>query len=270
MESARLEVELLLAEVLGLGRVDLYVRHDMPVPDADRDRFREFVKRRVRREPVAYILGHREFYGWDFVTDPRALIPRPETEHLVDEALSFLRGLPGDRIPSAVDLGTGSGCIAICLAKGHPTVEVTAVDRSPAALDLARTNADRLGVGGRIVWLQGDLFAPLDGRPAPDLLVSNPPYIATSEAPSLPPDVVDHEPALALFSGSDPLAFHRRILEREDAVAPGGRVLLELPDGGDGPLREFLQRARLSWRVRETVRDLAGVPRVFGVDRPAD
>lgn len=258
VEEPRLDAELLLAEVLGCDRLRLYTRHDMPLFEDARERMRELVRRRARGEPVAYILGRREFYGIEFRVDPRCLIPRPETELVLDEAFRFLDSRPGPK--RILDLCTGSGCIAIaiaCLRGGH---DLWAVDFSGAALSVARDNHARLAPGESIRFLEGDLYAPLPGEPF-DLIASNPPYITTAEMAELPPSIRSFEPALALECGDDPLAFHRRILDRgADRLRPGGCFILEMGASGAAPGNSLGDLPGLSL---ETRRDLQGIDRVL-------
>ena len=191
IESPRLEAQILLAHVLKCNKVDLLVRYDEQPAEADRTRFRELIHRRVAGWPVAYLVGTRDFYLLSFEVSPAVLIPRPETEMLVLEALGYLKPLTA---PTVLDLGTGSGCIGISIAHQKKDARVTAVDVSPDALAVARRNAAKHGVADRIDFLQGDLFAPLNVEKRFDLVVSNPPYIAPDEFPSLAADVRDHEP----------------------------------------------------------------------------
>jgi release factor glutamine methyltransferase len=182
IESPRAEAQILLAHVLKCNRVDLLVRYEEVPTDAERTRYRELIQRRVAGWPVAYLVGMREFYLLSFEVTPAVLVPRPETETLVLEALGYLKQMIS---PTVLDIGTGSGCIAICIAHQKKDASVAAVDISPDALVVARRNAVRHGVAERIEFLQGDLFAPLAPESTFDLIVSNPPYIAPDEFPSL-------------------------------------------------------------------------------------
>lgn len=259
-ETPRLDAELLLARALQSDRLRLYVEHDMPVADEVRATYRELIKRRASGEPVAYILGEREFYGLVYHVDARCLVPRPETEHLVDEALAHLVGCEAPRV---VDVGTGSGCIAISIAHRRPDALVVATDRSSEALEVARGNAGRLVPAGDVAFFEGDLLAPVADLAPFDLVASNPPYITRDEMTQLPLDVRAHEPPLALDSGDDAVAFHKRILEMsEPMLAPAGAVVMELGDGGAAALAPWLDARRKIWCCR-TVQDLAGVARVL-------
>lgn len=267
-EEARLDAELLLGRVLGKERLDLYVGYDMPVADEDRAAYRELVRRRARGEPVAYILGIREFHGLEFQVDRRCLVPRPETEHLVDEAAAFLGGRPaaaGDRV---ADVGTGSGCIAVTLARRFPGTGFVATDRSAGALEVARANAGRLAPASAITFLEGDLVAPLRSLAPFVLILSNPPYIPESDRADLPRDVREHEPGMALFSGEDALGFHGRLLaEGWGLLGEGGAMILELPAGHGREAADLVGRVRPGAGCR-IVRDLAGHDRVLVVRRP--
>ena len=226
VETAKREAELLLAHVLQTTRIELVARYDEQPTDAERTKFRELITRRVAGWPVAYLVGSRGFYLLDFEVDPAVLIPRPDTETLVLEALNRLKPLAA---PAILDVGTGSGCIAVSLAHQKKDAHVTATDVSPDALAVAKRNAAKHGVADRMTFLQGDLFAPLPSGSAFDLIVSNPPYIAQGEFADLAPDVRDHEPRLALDGGPDGLAFYRRIANGVGPLLkPGGSLLLEI------------------------------------------
>lgn len=253
--SPRLDAELLLTRALECDRLDLYVSHDRPVSEEERAQYRELVKRRAAGEPVAYILGEREFFGLTFEVDRRCLVPRPETEHLVDEAVSLLGGRARPRI---ADVGTGSGCIAVSIAHEVPGACLVAVDAHEDALDVARANAARLVPDADIRFVCGDLCAPLRDDGPFDLIVSNPPYISTAEMAGLPKDVRDFEPTSALHAGEDPIAFHLRLVEEGlPLLAEGGALVMEV--GEDGA-----ERLRRHGEVR-SINDLAGVARVVVV-----
>jgi release factor glutamine methyltransferase len=218
------------------------------------------IARRVGREPVAYILGEREFFGRPFAVSPDVLIPRPETEWLVEAALSAIdeRSSAG-RPPAVLDVGTGSGCIAVTIALERPAVLVTGTDVSAAALSAAAANARRHGVGDRVTWRH----APLAGGAAGtvDVLVSNPPYVAEADRGSLPPDVRDFEPATALFGGPDGLGVLRALVPAAAlALRPGGWLLVEIGAGQADIVRRLLTGTSLAWI--EARPDLAGIPRV--------
>lgn len=224
VENARLEAEWMLCRATGLDRVGLYLNFDKPLNETELARFREMVARRGKREPLQHILGTQEFGGVEFEVSPAVLIPRHDTEVLLDEACR--RVTAHCRI---LDMGTGSGCIAIVLAKRLPTATVTAVDMSEAALEVARRNAVTNGVA--VEFLSGSLFTPVAGRSF-DLIVSNPPYIPTSDIESLEPEVRDHDPRIALDGGSDGLDFYRLLVRDAPLfLTAGGWLLLEVGCG---------------------------------------
>lgn len=227
--SPRLDAEVLLAHVLGRDRVYLY-REAGLVVNADSERtYQLLLERRAGGEPVAYLTGHKEFMGLDFAVGPHVLIPRPETELLVEKALAILAGWPGRRL--VVDVGTGSGAIAVSLASMAPAdTRVQAIDISPQALEIARANALRHGV--EVIFHRGDLLAPLQGVLAPGsltVITANLPYIPTGAMTGLPKDVRGFEPALALDGGFDGLEVYRRLIpQAETWLSPGGQLLIEI------------------------------------------
>jgi len=257
--EARLEGELLVAHALGLDRLKLFMQLDRPVDGAEIDRARDLLVRRGKREPLAYITGEREFYGRPFKVGPGVLIPRPETELLVDEARRVAAEL-GERELRVADLGTGSGCIAITLALELTLAKVTAFELSPAAILCAQRNAELLGA--RIEIVEGDGLETLAARAPFDLIVSNPPYVMRSEAATLAPEVREHEPELALFAPErDGDFWARALLERSRSwLAPGGTLLLEL--GHQQGARVLALAGALGWRA-SLARDLAGHGRVL-------
>lgn len=264
VEGPRAEAQILLAHVLQCKKVDLLIRYEEQPSERDRTRYRELILRRVAGWPVAYLVGTRDFYLLTFDVSPAVLIPRPDTETLVLEALAYLKPLAA---PAVLDLGVGSGCIAISIAHQKPDARVTAVDVSPDALDVARRNAARHGVADRMSFLHGDLFAPLSAGTTFDLIVSNPPYIAHGEFPDLAPDVRDHEPRVALDGGSDGLAFYRRIASGvAPFLKPGGRLLLEISNTQDEAVRALLAEQKVL-DVGPTLRDMGGHTRVVPATR---
>lgn len=226
-DSARLDAELLLCDVLGFERVKLYTHFDRPMSSDELSAFRALIKRRAQGEPVAYILGSRGFWSFDLKVDPRALIPRPDTEVLVEEALRFI---PDGQDWRVLDVGTGSGAVALALASERPDIRVLATDISADALALAQENVDALGLAGRVELAQSDLLAEVDPATFPyQMIVSNPPYIGEEERAGLMSDVRDFEPAQALFAGQDGLAVYRRLIPAAfDALQGGGHLLLEI------------------------------------------
>lgn len=259
IEAAKREAELLLAHVLQCTRTDLIMRFEEQPTDAERGKFKELIKRRGDGWPVAYLVGSRDFYLLTFEVDPGVLVPRPDTETLVVEAINRLKPLAA---PSVLDLGTGSGCIAISLAHWKKDAHVTATDVSPDALTVAKRNAAKHGVADRMTFLQGDLLAPLAAGSAFDMVVSNPPYIAQSEFAELSPDVRDHEPRIALDGGPDGLAFYRRIAAGVGPfLKPGGSLLLEIGWKQDAAVRDiFAERPELE--LGPTLKDSGKNPRV--------
>jgi len=226
IESPRLDAELLVAKALETDRVGLYLDLDRPLLDQERSAIRPLVARRREREPVAYILGHRDFYGRRFKVTPDVLIPRPDTETLVDHALECI---PENAACRVLDVGTGSGAIAATIAAERPLAQVTATDTSGAALKVASENAEELEVASRIRFERADL---LSGAEQYDVIVSNPPYIAQSEMAGLQAEVREHEPAAALEAGADGLDVVRALLTAAmPATAPGAQMLIEIGAG---------------------------------------
>jgi release factor glutamine methyltransferase len=255
------EAALLLGRVLGLSEAQILARDDQAVPAAAVARFGALLSRRLRGEPVAYLLGEREFYGRLFAVDGRVLIPRPETEHVVEAVL----GLALPRSARVLDVATGSGCIAVTLALERPGWRVAGSDLSPAALAVAAANARRLGAAQRVRLAAGDLTAALD-LAALDLVVSNPPYVDVAEAAGLPREVCNFEPHLALFSpgrGDSTLA---RLLGQCGSLRQGAFVVVEI---GFGQLDKACRHAAAAGlELAEVRRDYAGVPRVLVLRRP--
>jgi release factor glutamine methyltransferase len=260
IETARLDADLLVAHALGLDRVRLFLALERELEPDELARIRALVTRRRASEPVAYILGRKEFYGRSFVVGPAVLVPRPDTEALVERALALL---PAASDAYVLDLCTGSGAIAVSLAAERSALRVDATDLSVEALAVARRNVEAQGLAGRVVLRQGDLFAAL---PAPQrfaLVTANPPYIPSGDARSLPRDVVAHEPHLALFAGADGLDVVRRLVAAApDWLVPGGTLLVEL---GAGQAAQALALVRAEKRYVEarTLPDLAGIARVL-------
>ena len=223
IESARLDAEVLVADALGVERVHLYVDHDKPLAPEELTAIREVVRRRGRREPVAYITGRRHFWKQALAVDSRVLVPRPETENLVERALSALEGVEA---PLVVDVGTGSGCVALAIAADRPDATVWGIDRSTLALAVARDNLERLGLEN-VVLLEGVALDSVQEEVA--LVVSNPPYIPTADLAGLMPDVREHEPLVALDGGPDGLDVVRTLVDDAPRVLPsGGRLLVEI------------------------------------------
>lgn len=259
-DSPALDAEILMAQVLGKPRGFLRAHGDDAVAPADHDRFRSLLARRRAGAPVAYLTGRRGFWSLDLEVDPGVLVPRPETELLVETALDALAGRPA---PQVLDLGVGSGAIAIALAVEMPSARITAVDASAAALEIARRNAARAGVEN-IEFLQGDWYQPLAGR-CFDAIVANPPYLAADD-PHLP--ALAHEPAAALVAGPTGLeALEKIAAGAPRRLRPGGIVILEHGSGQGAAVREMCARAGLE--AIQTRRDLAGHERVTRAHDPA-
>ena len=264
VEAPSLEARLLMAHVLACKPIDVLVRAFDEPTDDERTRFRELIQRRVQGWPVAYLVGSKDFYLLRFEVSPAVLIPRPDTETLVQKSLEVLKDRPAARV---LDVGTGSGCIAISLAHQCPDLEVLAVDVSPDALEVARRNARTHGVEGRVCFAQGDLLAPAAGEEPFDLIASNPPYISPAEIASLAPDVRDHEPRVALDGGPDGLAFYRRLIaDAGKYLKPDGTMLLEIGYTQNDAVRALVA-ARPEWILEDSTRDLGGRWRVVAARR---
>ncbi len=298
-ESPRLDAEVLLAHVLGRQRIELYTAFDEAPDEEARAAFRELVRRRAEGMPVAYLVGHREFYSLSFHVTPDVLIPRPETELLVVAVLDLAKTFsplppgegagvkatgsgvraaasPGSPFPSAnlqavgaaakeitiADVGTGSGIIAVCLAKHLPACRVTALDLSPAALVVATDNAQQHGVAERIEFLESDLFAALPAERRFDFIVSNPPYVTTAEMEKLPADVRKFEPSAALWAGPRGTeVIERLVVQSAERLRSGGHLLMEISPMIHDAVRTLLE-ADGRFELGPTIKDLARLPRV--------
>lgn len=261
IESPRLDAELLVAQALGTDRVGLYLDLNRPLVDGERSAIRPLVARRRAREPVAYILGHRDFYGRRFTVSPDVLIPRPDTETLVERALQCM---PRDAPCRVLDVGTGSGAIAVTIAAERPLATITATDISEAALNVAIENAERLGVADRIRFERADLLSPAEQY---DVIVSNPPYITTSEMASLQAEVREHEPVVALEAGDDGLVVvEALLLATEPATASGADLLIEIGAGQAVSVNDFAT-AHTAWQPVAVYPDLNRIERVVHLRR---
>ena len=261
VDDARLCAELLLAKAMGLKRIELYARFEQIPSEAQRSAYRELVRAAAAHQPIAYLVGTKEFYSLEFAVTPDVLIPRPETELLVELALAWCKERPQARI-DIWDIGTGSGCIAVTLAKRCANVHAVASDCSEAALRVAAENARRHGVQ-RIKFVQADLLDLSADVPSRfDIIVSNPPYIADSQRESLPPNVRDHEPAVALFAGPDGLSIYRRLAAGvHERLKAGSLLALEVGQGQASAVESIIQEeGRLSATGR--FKDLGGIERV--------
>lgn len=255
VDNARLEAEWLLCAALGLDRVGLYLNFDRPLSEAELAAYRAMVGRRARREPLQHILGTQEFFGLEFEVTPAVLIPRHDTETLVSEALARV---PGAR--SVLDIGSGSGCIAVALASRLPEAKVVAIDISEAALDVARRNATKHSVN--VEFLHGSLLEPVAGRRF-DLVVSNPPYIPSADIAGLEPEVRDFEPLGALDGGEDGLDAYRSLIPAAPAcLNPGGWLLVEVGIGQAADVADLFRRH--GFEAIQTARDAGAIERVVG------
>jgi release factor glutamine methyltransferase len=256
-DEAAMDAELLAREVLGWNRARFITGEVEPPPAGFAGAFDALIERRASREPVSEILGRREFWGLEFEVTPDVLTPRPETEIIVEEALARV---PSGSAPRAADVGTGSGCLAVTLAREIPAACFVATDILPAALEVAGRNAARHGVANRIDFRRTSLLDGVDGPL--DLIVSNPPYVPTGDLPGLPPEVREHEPRQALDGGRDGLVTVRALMTEASArLAPGGWLIVEFGFGQDAGIREAVSAAGLDL---EAVRaDLQGIPRTL-------
>jgi release factor glutamine methyltransferase len=254
-ESARLDAELLTAHSLGLRRLDLYLQYDRPLREEELEPIRALLRRRAAGEPVAYLVGRREFYGRGFRVTPAVLIPRPDTETLIEAALQH-------GATHIADVGTGSGCIAVTMACELPEARVVASDVSQDALDVARENARRHGVEERITFVQGEWTAPLRAHAPFDMLLSNPPYVSEAELPELAEDVRNYEPHTALVAADEGMDAYRRIFDGvATLLAPRAYVAVEVDPRRAGAV-EALLREHLPAAQTRRIHDLTDRDRV--------
>ncbi|MEW6261899.1 MAG: peptide chain release factor N(5)-glutamine methyltransferase [Thermodesulfobacteriota bacterium] len=272
--TPRLDAEVLLADLLNLDRIQLYLNFEKPLQPDELASFRQKVKRRAALEPVAYIIGRKEFYGLELRVGPEVLIPRPETELLVEETLALVRGRWPELVEvdgglALADLGAGSGAVALALARHMPGARIYALDVSPQALALARANAERHGLAGRIFFHQGDLFAPLAGAGLEfQAIAANLPYVPRPAFRDMPVEVRQYEPRLSLDGGEDGLAvIQRAVLEARDHLAADGALLLEIWPDQAGAIRDLA--AGRGYPNVKIVQDLAGRDRVAILDAKA-
>jgi release factor glutamine methyltransferase len=254
-EQPRRDAELLLLRLIGRDRAFLLAHPDTEITAEQTAQYEDWLRRRAAHEPIQYILGEQEFFGLTFAVTPNVLIPRPETEHLVE---ALLERVPHDRPLRIVDIGTGSGAIAVALAHALPHAEITALDISEAALVVARRNAEANGVADRMRFLKSDLLSAVAGEQF-DAVVSNPPYVAEADRESLESQVRDYEPAVALFGGTSGFDVYERLIpQAQDALKPGGWLLMEMGMGQ----RKVLSRLLSGWNNVSFVDDLQRIPRV--------
>jgi release factor glutamine methyltransferase len=263
--TATRDAELLLLHILQIPRTSLIAHPDQELSPSQRAAYENSIARRLRHEPVQYITGQQEFYGLTLKVTPAVLIPRPETEHLVEAVLKLL---PTNKSVKIADIGTGSGAIAIALAAHLPQAAITALDISPEALTIATINAREHNVAARIRFLQSDLLSALDHEAETfDAIVSNPPYVAESDHATLHPQVRDYEPATALFAGETGLdIYHRLIPQAHNALKPTGLLALEIGHGQQDAIASLLQ----TWRNVSFINDLQQIPRVALAKKPPD
>lgn len=259
-ETPRLDAEVLLSHALGCKRIELYTRHDAEPPEEVRAQFKELVQQRVKGCPVAYLVGRKEFFSLELEVNRDVLIPRPDTECVVDECLRLARGL---ETPQILDMGTGSGCLAVAVAKYCKTAQITAVDVSAPALAVASRNAAKHAVAERIRFLEGDLYAPLSAGERFDFILSNPPYIPTGDIPGLPVGVREFEPRLALDGGADGYnVFDRLIAGAPERLKPGGHFLVEIGSPQEEAARRRIEALGV-FDLGKTIFDGSGHPRVL-------
>lgn len=266
VESGRLDAEWLLASALGTERLQLYLKYDRPVGPEEREAFKQQLRRRACREPLQYILGRAAFRELELVVDPRALIPRPETEVLVEEVLAWAKDRKSG-LGTVMDIGTGTGAVSVSLAVEGVCEQIVATDISEGALEVARLNAQRHGVEALLDFRRGSLFEIVDAGEAFDVIVSNPPYVATGERAGLQPEIRDWEPSEALFAGEDGLdVIQPLIAEAPEHLTDGGLLALEVGLGqAERVTRQIDDSGRFEpARVR---RDLGGLPRVIMAER---
>jgi len=266
VDSPRLQIELLLAHVLRVPRLRLYLNFERTLTEPELAQLRELVRRRAAREPLQHLLGSTSFCGLEFEVNRDVLIPRPETELLAERAwqqLSTFNLQPS----TALDFGTGSGCLAVTIAVKCPAARVTALDISGAALTVARRNAARHGVGDRVSFVESDGFSALNGESLCDLVVANPPYIATDEIATLQPEVREFDPRPALDGGADGLDFYRRLAAEAGSFLSGhGKIMLEFGDGQTEAIKSLFEAQK--WIVESVENDYTQRPR-FLIASPA-
>ncbi len=272
VDQPRLSAELLLSHVLGMPRIKLYTGYERVLAEAELSAYRELVRRAGEQEPIAYLTGKAHFFSLELEVNRDVLIPRPDTETLVENVLQTVRHQSGMESPRVLDLCTGSGCVAAAIAKNLKTAIVVAIDISERAVGVARKNIQRLELSERVTVEQGDLFEPIsrlvDARPF-DLIVANPPYISTDQIATLDKSVRDFEPMKALDGGPHGLALHRRILEKApDHLVAGGRVFLEIAFDQAPPAKEMAGQFDAFEDLR-ILKDYGGRDRVLALRKKA-
>jgi release factor glutamine methyltransferase len=263
IDEARLTIELMVCSVLSIRRIELYTDHDRPLTKDELARLRSMVQRRIQHEPLQYIIGTADFFGLAFEVNPSVLIPRPETEILVDRVLRQIAA--SDEPLNCLDIGTGSGIIPVSVARSAPRTQWTCMDISQGALSCCHANAVRHGVADRMMLVEGDFLDTIPAGGPWDVVTMNPPYIAESDIGELQPEVRDFEPKGALTDNADGLTFYRRFAEvSADILTPSAMAFLEIGYGQSDAVRDVLTSAGLRC---EFIADLAGVPRIVVVTR---
>ncbi|HLW53862.1 MAG TPA: peptide chain release factor N(5)-glutamine methyltransferase [Candidatus Angelobacter sp.] len=265
--SPRLNAELLMLFVLGRERAYLYAHPERELTSEEQARYDEVIRERARGCPTQYITGHQEFWGLDLLVSPAVLIPRPETEHVVETVLELVRDYSRDHLEKLriVDVGTGSGCIALALTSELPQAEIHGGDISEEALEMARVNAARLGLGQRVLFRKSDLLDLYQGQQF-DFVVSNPPYVGDSEADKVQKQVREFEPRIAVFCGdTDGMGIYRRLIPQAwKALKPGGWFVAEIGFSSEQNARDLLKE----WTDVQMTADLQGIPRVIAARKP--
>ncbi|MGW8258420.1 MAG: peptide chain release factor N(5)-glutamine methyltransferase [Thermoguttaceae bacterium] len=266
-DSPRLDAEVLLAQSLGCKRIELYTMFETEPSEKSRSAFREMVRRRAEGAPVAYLVGHREFYSLDFCVTPDVLIPRPETELLVVTLLDLAKTRAASAKLTIADLGAGCGMIAVCAAKELGACRVIAIDISPAALEVAKLNSKKHAVANRIEFVQSDLFAAVQKEQKFDFILSNPPYVSESQWQSLSKDVKNHEPYAALVAGPHGTeVIEKLIAQSVERLRPGGYLLMEISPMIHAAVLDLLLN-QAGFEPAQTIKDLARLPRVVQVKK---
>jgi len=270
IDSPRLSAELLLSHVLGMKRIELYTQFDKPLSRKQLDELHGLVKRAGQNEPIAYLVGKTEFYSLQLNVAPDCMIPRPETELLVERAIEFLRKRTGGQF--VCDLCTGCGCIAVAIAKNYPDARILATDISDAALAVAAQNLEKYGLQERIQLRCGDLFDPIMPQldvSKFDLIVCNPPYVSAAEYEKLDRNIRDYEPKSALFAGEDGLDIYRRIAEKVDQfLKPDAALMLEIGYGQGQAVRELLDQTGVFGKIK-IERDFSDNDRLVTATKPS-
>ena len=265
--SPRLNAELLLMFVLGRERAFLYAHPERELTADEQSQYDDVIHERARGCPTQYITGHQEFWGLDLLVSPAVLIPRPETEHVIETVLELVkeRKFDGEGRLRLLDVGTGSGCIALALASELPLAEIHGCDISDDALEIARINAARLALGGKVLFRKSDLLSVYAGEKF-DFVISNPPYVGEADADKVQRQVREFEPRIAVFSGHEGLDIYRRLIpQAQAALRPGGWFVAEIGFSEEARIRELI----MGWAEIQVTPDLQGIPRVIAARKPA-